>query len=144
MDKFNGDWENRMLNEISSSTKEVENALKPVLNEKINSESATMDSMNYIDGQNMGNNETLASESRGKVRVLTPNNNYVNHDFNSNNDYNNEQNMVSNNYDSSSNPPSNPFFNTLGSAQALILISTAVLVVLVFIVSFSIMKYIGI
>ena len=153
-DELFGGREQKSLNVLKSSVDYVLGEIKPILDESLKAESVVSDSLGVINNSdvnttysafdNMNNfdvnsnnmdNSSFSqgqSESRAKVRVLTPSNFADDRNYGSVVSYNaNSTNFVNNS-------------KQAGSAQTLILIYTAILVVMVIAVSLVIMKSLGI
>ncbi|MGM9879099.1 MAG: hypothetical protein ACI31R_03660 [Bacilli bacterium] len=152
-DNFGG-REQKSLDALESSIGYVLNEMKPTLDEGLKAESVVNDSLGVINDfdvnatssafDNMNSSFQGQSESRAKVRVLTPNNRPAirdtatpgNNYFDNNNNVSNDGSFVNN----------QNFVNSKqsGSVQSLILIYTAILVVMVVLVSLVILKFLGI
>ncbi|MGN0993302.1 MAG: hypothetical protein ACI4PE_05230 [Bacilli bacterium] len=148
-DNFGG-REQKSLDALESSIKYVYDSMKPTLDESLKAESVVNDSLGVINNSYANSNDVNnyssqgQSESRAKVRVLTPNNRPVVKD-----NYNEvSNNFGSNNYgfNAGYSADNQGFVNPKqsGSAQTLILIFTAILVVMVVLVSLVIMRFLGI
>lgn len=148
-DNFGG-REQKSLDALESSIKYVYDSMKPTLDESLKAESVVNDSLgvinnNYANSDDVNNYSSQGqSESRAKVRVLTPNNRPVVKD-----NYNEvNSNFGSNNYgfNAGYSAGNQEFVNSKqsGSVQTLILIFTAILVVMVVLVSLVIMRFLGI
>lgn len=150
-DELFGGREQKSLDALESSIRYVYDSMKPTLDEALKAQSVVNDSLGVInnsyDNMNDVNNYSSQgqSDSRAKVRVLTPNNRPVVKD-----NYNEVSNNFSNNnygFNAGSSAGDQGFVNSnytqSGSAQTLILIFTAILVVMVVLVSLVILKFLG-
>lgn len=166
-DELFGGREQKSLNVLKSSVDYVLGEIKPTLDESLKAESVVNDSLGVINNSdvnttysafdnvnnfdvnsnNMDNSSFSQgqSESRAKVRVLTPNNSpAIRDNVNVGSNFADDRNYGS---AVSYNANSTNFVNNskqAGSAQTLILIYTAILVVMVIAVSLVIMKSLGI
>lgn len=156
-DELFGNREQESLKTLGPATMYVLNAMKPTLDANLKAQSVVNNSLDFINSSdnvvnnvNDGFDPSLGqgqSETRAKVRVLTPNNtpgvrssvSEVNNSFDTNRNYYAPSAGYSDNSQSNSN-----VFGNIGSAQTLILIFTAILVVMVFLVSFVIMNFLGV
>lgn len=149
-DELFGGREQKSLDALGSSIRYVYDSMKPTLDEALKAQSVVNDSLGVINNNSVGVNDSDfsqgQSDSRAKVRVLTPNNRPVVKD-----NYNEVSNNFSNNnygFNAGSSAGDQGFVNSnytqSGSAQTLILIFTAILVVMVVLVSLVILKFFGI
>lgn len=149
-DELFGGREQKSLDALGSSIRYVYDSMKPTLDEALKAQSVVNDSLGIINNNSVGVNDSDfsqgQSDSRAKVRVLTPNNRPVVKD-----NYNEVSNNFSNNnygFNAGSSAGDQGFVNSnytqSGSAQTLILIFTAILVVMVVLVSLVILKFFGI
>lgn len=148
-DELFGGREQKSLDALESSIRYVYDSMKPTLDEALKAQSVVNDSLGVINNNSVGVNDSDfsqgQSDSRAKVRVLTPNNRPVVKD-----NYNEVSNNFSNNnygFNAGSSAGDQGFVNSnytqSGSAQTLILIFTAILVVMVVLVSLVILKFLG-
>lgn len=149
-DELFGGREQKSLDALGSSIRYVYDSMKPTLDEALKAQSVVNDSLGVINNNSVDVNDSAfsqgQSDSRAKVRVLTPNNRPVVKD-----NYNEVSNNFSNNnygFNAGSSAGDQGFVNSnytqSGSAQTLILIFTAILVVMVVLVSLVILKFFGI
>ena len=149
-DELFGGREQKSLDALESSIRYVYDSMKPTLDEALKAQSVVNDSLGVINNNSVGVNDSDfsqgQSDSRAKVRVLTPNNRPVVKD-----NYNEVSNNFSNNnygFNAGSSAGDQGFVNSnytqSGSVQTLILIFTAILVVMVVLVSLVILKFLGI
>lgn len=156
--KFNGFWENDILNNLSVSIDKFKGELEPLLNAKVKGDSAISSSLaainkpdvrttyvasgfdlksgmdNNYDGNDIGHNGQ--SKAKTLVRTMQTGPGYAPvsavRDDSSSYGYSSYQDINSDNG-----------LSMGGGAQTLILIFTAILVVMVVLVSLIVMKYIG-
>lgn len=149
-DELFGGREQKSLDALESSIRYVYDSMKPTLDEALKAQSVVNDSLGVINNNSVGVNDSDfsqgQSDARAKVRVLTPNNRPVVKD-----NYNEVSNNFSNNnygFNAGSSAGDQGFVNSnytqSGSAQTLILIFTAILVVMIVLVSLVILKFLGI
>lgn len=149
-DELFGGREQKSLDALESSIRYVYDSMKPTLDEALKAQSVVNDSLGVINNNSVDVNDSAfsqgQSDSRAKVRVLTPNNRPVVKD-----NYNEVSNNFSNNnygFNAGSSAGDQGFVNSnytqSGSAQTLILIFTAILVVMVVLVSLVILNFPGI
>lgn len=149
-DELFGGREQKSLDALGSSIRYVYDSMKPTLDEALKAQSVVNDSLGVINNNSVGVNDSDfsqgQSDARAKVRVLTPNNRPVVKD-----NYNEVSNNFSNNnygFNAGSSAGDQGFVNSnytqSGSAQTLILIFTAILVVMIVLVSLVILKFLGI
>ena len=149
-DELFGGREQKSLDALESSIRYVYDSMKPTLDEALKAQSVVNDSLGVINNNSVDVNDSAfsqgQSDSRAKVRVLTPNNRPVVKD-----NYNEVSNNFSNNnygINAGSSAGDQGFVNSnytqSGSAQTLILIFTAILVVMVVLVSLVILNFPGI
>lgn len=149
-DELFGGREQKSLDALGSSIRYVYDSMKPTLDEALKAQSVVNDSLGVINNNSVDVNDSAfsqgQSDSRAKVRVLTPNNRPVVKD-----NYNEVSNNFSNNnygFNAGSSAGDQGFVNSnytqSGSAQTLILIFTAILVVMVVLVSLVILNFPGI
>lgn len=149
-DELFGGREQKSLDALESSIRYVYDSMKPTLDEALKAQSVVNDSLGVINNNSVDVNDSDfsqgQSDSRAKVRVLTPNNRPVVKD-----NYNEVSNNFSNNnygFNAGSSAGDQGFVNSnytqSGSAQTLILIFTAILVVMIVLVSLVILKFLGI
>lgn len=149
-DELFGGREQKSLDALESSIRYVYDSMKPTLDEALKAQSVVNDSLGVINNNSVDVNDSAfsqgQSDSRAKVRVLTPNNRPVVKD-----NYNEVSNNFSNNnygFNAGSSAGDQGFVNSnytqSGSVQTLILIFTAILVVMVVLVSLVILKFFGI
>ena len=149
-DELFGGREQKSLDALESSIRYVYDSMKPTLDEALKAQSVVNDSLGVINNNSVDVNDSAfsqgQSDTRAKVRVLTPNNHSVARDAsNFENNYSDTRNYSANGgyIPGYSNSVSSNYTQS-GSAQTLILIFTAILVVMVVLVSLVILKFLGI
>lgn len=139
MPSYNDKWEDEILKVISKETKYIKDRLTPDLEEYRRSSSVISDSINTIENYNnsFDDNSNGMEQTKNKTLVRTmgspysmPSGPVLKTDDSSNQYYGESNNTVQQN-------------SNMGGATLLVLACTAILVLLVFLVSFYIMNGLG-
>lgn len=139
LNKFNENWENDILSNIPESVAVIKNELSPLLEEKIKAESVVNNSLDQIDTQGM--NDSSLTKEKVKVRAIGARtmNPIMPTKTVSKSDDQSTYNPAIGSTSSFEDVDSSLWRS--GYSGALILVGTAILVLLVFMVSFVVFNY---